>query len=474
MDDKQFYEDDDIIIDLGKFRHNFFKGIQKTWLMALFLSIICAIITALFFSITYTPMYKAKVSFTIVTSINSNDQDNEKEFRFDYNQYTASLMADSFPYILDSSAMQDVLKKEMGTDVINGSITATAIENTNIFTVEVESNIAEDAYDIVNAIIINYSEVAKYVIGDTKLNIIQDPVMPKAPHNLFYLSKYLGIGFLIGLIVWLIVLIIYSFMRNTIYRESDIQEQLNKYLFGVLPIIKRRYLDKSGLFTLDSFDVGSNYRENINTIATRVVNDAKKSGDKVLLVTSTLPGEGKSSTVVSLAMALGQRGYSVLLIDADLYQNNLHRYLKDNRDNVYGLVDFFEGKVSAKDIIYSCDKMNCDVISGNSEPKCSTAMIFNSKKVKLLLTTLEKKYDYVLIDTPSCGVLSDVTEISRYADSAIFIIRRDVASVTYILETMQNLYDSGIRISGCILNGVIKSTEGYKKYEYGKYMNKNK
>ena len=471
MNDRQFYEDDDILLDFGKIIHNLKMGICKSWHIAFILAVFFAIATAIFFNITYTPIYKVTASFTVATTVNSDNQSSEEdddEYAFNYNRYTASLLSDTFPYILNSGAMQDVLKKEMNTDTINGTITATAIENTNIFTVEVESNSAQDAYDIMNAIITDYPKIAKYVIGNTKLNIILKPVMPKAPDNLFHISNYLLIGALIGIGIWAFALIIYAFLRNTIYRETDIQEQLNINLFGSLPVVRKQRRNKSSFSDLKPFTSDNGFYENVNTITTRILNHAKKTGDKLFLITSTSSGEGKSTIIINLAMALEQRGYSVLLIDADLYQNMLPQYLNCKEEHLRGLIDFFEEKASEKEITYFCEKLNCDLIAGNRKTECPTEIIFNSEKIAALLKEVKEKYDYVLIDTPPCGILSDAAELSQYADAAIFIIQRDKESVAQILETMQNLYDSGIRISGCILNGAERSEKNYKQYGYGK------
>lgn len=469
MESKEYYEEDDeIVIDLGVLKNDIFKGIRKFWWIGLLLVVFGAVALSVIRTVLYVPKYEAKVSFSIATSLSTADSE-EEIYGFNFEKNTASLMADSFPYVLSSSVMQDVLKKDLGTEEINGEISAKAIENTNIFTVAVISDNPKDAYDIVGAIVKDYPEIVKYVIGDSQTNIIQEPVMPEEPYNEVSLIKTSVKGSLFGFVVWCVLLIIYALTRKTIRKEDNIRDQLNKHSYGTLPIVKKRDRKVDGNITLDIFDGRGGFRECMNSIATRVLNDLKKEEDKVIVITSTAPEEGKSTVAVNLAAALGQRGNSVLLIDADLYKQNMYMYINQSKEVLCGLVEYYEGKAAMEDIIYEAKELSCDVITGRLEPSISTAAILSSKKIGDLLKNLRKQYDYILIDTPPCEMLSDATEISRYADAAIFVIRHDYSKVRHIMDAMQNLYDSRINISGCILNGVSDGVGSYGKYGYGKY-----
>lgn len=470
MEKKEYYEEDgEIVINLAELRSDIFKGIRKYWWSGLILVALMAGLAVLIKWRSYTPMYQAKASFTIETKLASMVNTEEEEYGFNYDRGTASLMANAFPYVVSSSAMQDILKEKLQMDTINGTITATAIKNTNIFTISVISDNAQDAYNVVNAIVEDYPEIAKYVIGDTQLNMIQEPLKPELPYNDLALGKWALFGGLAGLGIWCLLVLIYAITRKTIRQESDIQKKLNKHCFGMLPIVK---LDrkKSGEHTLlNIFEKRSGFRESINRIVTRILKDLKSENDKIIVVTSTAPNEGKTTVTVNIAVILSQRGNSVLLVDADLHKQNLSVYAANGYS--FGLVDYYEDRVSAEEIIYHSEELNCDIITGQKNYDVSSAAVLSSKKTGDLLKKLSAEYDYILIDTPPCELLSDAVEISRYADSAIFVIRHDYEQVSHIMESMQNLYDSRIRIAGCIINGVSENTGsyGYGKYGYGKY-----
>lgn len=471
METKEYYEEnDEIVIDLVVLKNDIIRGIRKFWLLGLLLVIAGAAVVSVVRVALYKPMYEAKASFSISTNLNSLMMTEDDEFGFYYDKNNASLMADSFPYVLSSSIMQDVLKEDLNTDEINGEISATAIDNTNIFTITVVSDRAQDAYDIVIAIIKDYPDIAQYVIGESQTNIIQEPVMPNEPYNKVSLIKNFALGAMIGFAIWGTILMVYALTRNTIRKEENIRDRLNKHCYGTLPIVRKR--DKNnGTILMELFDRRGGFRENMNSIATRIVNNLKRESDKVIVITSTLPEEGKSTFAVNLATSLGQRGKSVLLVDADLYKQNMHNYMKDAKQPLYGLVEYYEGEASVDDIIYDSKELSCHVITGQMEPQISTAAILSSTKIGNLLKVLREQYDYILIDTPPCEVLSDAAEISRYADTAIFVIRHDYAKVKHIMDAMQNLYDSKISISGCVLNGLSDGAGGYGygKYGYGRY-----
>lgn len=476
VDKRDFYEDEDeIIIDLGALLHDFIKGMRRFWWLGMLLFVLGAAGFALVSNVLYTPLYESKVSFTIVPGLKSDGTESE-EYAYDYSKSNASLMAETFPHILNSNAMQSILKADLGTDEINGEITAEAIENTNIFTVKVFSENAQDAYDIVQAVIKDYPEVAQYVIGDSQLNIIQEPVLAEEPYNEPSLIKNLVLGAVIGCFLFAVFLFVYAITRNTIRKEEDIQEKLNKNCFGVVPVVRKNLKDKHGEIVLSKLSVGNGFRENMISIATRINNEMKKQKAGILLITSAGEDEGKSVIAANLASALGQRGQSVVLVDADLYKSTISLSVQQNYGEFLpGLRDYYLEDMDLEKMISHSEEMHCDIISSGMENGRTSVEILSSAQTGNLLKQLSEQYDYVIIDTPSCESLPDAVEISRYADAAIMVIRHDYSKVSRIMDAMENLYDSRIQIAGCVLNGMEKAAGGgkygygYGKYGYGKY-----
>ncbi len=474
VDKRDFYEEDDeIVIDFGALLHDFMKGIRRFWWLGLLLIVIGAAGYSWFSDLRYTPLYESKVSFTIVPGLNSDGKESET-YVYNYSKNNASLMAEAFPHILDSSAMQKILKEDLGTNEINGEITASAIANTNIFTVKVVSDSAKDAFDIVNAVIEDYPEVAQYVIGDSKLNIIQEPMLAEEPYNELSIMKNLVLGAAAGGFLFMAFLFFYAITRRTIRQEEDIQEKLNKNCFGVVPVVRKNLKNKHGEIVLSKLNVGNSFRENMISIATRIHNEMKKLNARILLITSAGEDEGKSVVAANLASALGQRGQSVILVDADFYKSTVSLTVQQNTgEYLPGLRDYYLENTELEKMISHSEDMHCDIISSGMGNGYTSVEILSSSQIGNLLKQLSERYDYVIIDTPSCEELPDAAEISRYADAAIMVIRHDYSKVSQIMEAMENLYDSRIQIAGCILNGLEKAAVGgkygYDKYGYGKY-----
>lgn len=462
--------DDDIVLNMTLIK-DVFKGIRKFWWIAIILTLISIGSMTAYKIVTYKPMYQSKASFMIATSIKT--EQSEETYGFSFDAGNASMMARTFPYILSSSAMQDVLKKNLKTDVINGTIMAYAIEETNVFSLYVTSNRPEDAYKIAQAVIEHYPEIARYVIGDSKLTMIQKPSIPKKPYNKAFSSESLVKSGIAGIIVWLLFVIIYAVTRSTIRKEEDISKKLNKYCFGSIPVIKNKHRKGRNVGTvfLDNIERKTGFHENMNRIATRITKDMKNTGDKILMVTSALPNEGKSTFAVNLAAVLSKRNLNVLLINADLIKQRLESFVDQEDLKKGGLVEYFKGKVSEEDIICHSEILHCDVIKGGVLADHSAAEILSSATAGNLIKHMKETYDCIILDTPPCQILSDAVEISRYADAAVFVIRYDYTKSGQIIEGMGNLYDSKIRIMGCVLNDVPiqEAAYGYGSYRYGSY-----
>ena len=196
----------------------------------------------------------------------------------------------------------------------------------------------------------------------------------------------------------------------------------------------------------------------------------------ILLITSAGEDEGKSVIAANLASALGQRGQSVVLVDADMYKSTISLSVQQNYGEFLpGLRDYYLEDMDVEKMISHSEEMHCDIISSGMENGRTSVEILSSAQTGNLLKQLSEQYDYVIIDTPSCESLPDAVEISRYADAAIMVIRHDYSKVSRIMDAMENLYDSRIQIAGCVLNGMEKAAGGgkygygYGKYGYGKY-----
>ena len=233
---QQQQDEDEIVIDLRVLFCDLWKGLKKLWWVFLILCSLMAGMNYVQSAVRYAPMYESKISFTVSTQTGYDETNTS--YGFYYNQSTAEQMANLFPYILQSDVMQGLIKEELGTEFVNGNIIANAVPNSNLFTMKVTSSDATAAKQILEATMKHLPDVTKYVIGETKLNIIQPATTPEVSYNKPSYRRKVVKGFLVGVVVSCVILGIYALFRKTIRREEDFREVLNMKCLGVVPQVK--------------------------------------------------------------------------------------------------------------------------------------------------------------------------------------------------------------------------------------------
>lgn len=437
------------------------SAIRFLWLEVL-LVLVCAGVLCLRAHQTYHPQYQAQASFTVYVTnpLQSSIQT--------YNSATAEQMAKTFPYILTSSALTDLVREELGIAAIPG-ITADTLENTNIFTLKVTSSDPQLAYDVLKAVITYYPQVAEYVVGPTKMSLLDESGVPTQPINQpDYLRTALR-GALIGTIIWAAVLVLLAFARSTVHNENQLKKVMNLPCLGLLPKAKgygKRRKTNYPLMIHDEELLG--FSESMRMLRMRVEKELRSRGKKVLLVSSAIPGEGKTTVAANLAIALARAGKKTLLLDCDLRNPSVGKVF--GQSSTVGLADYLQGRASTKEM-FQCpiDGIQLIVVYGGKSTK-EAAELISGAAAKEFMNTTREVFDYVIIDTPPCSMLVDAMEASELADCALLAIRQDYAPVDRILEGAQNLTESGLEIIGCVLNGVEKrlmsGSYGYRSYGY--------
>ena len=170
---------------------------------------------------------------------------------------------------------------------------------------------------------------------------------------------------------------------------------------------------------------------------------------KIIAVTSALSGEGKTCISINLALVLAESGKKVILIDADLRKSSIHKYL--GVINQKGLTSIIKGLGIEENIILNAKDMGFDVIL--SGPKSSKpSEILSSREMKKLLDELVENYDYIIIDTPPVGVVTDTAILNKYIDGNIFVVAQNFATKAQIKSAYRNLKHVNANMLGVVLN----------------------
>lgn len=191
---------------------------------------------------------------------------------------------------------------------------------------------------------------------------------------------------------------------------------------------------------------------------------------KVILITSSIPNEGKSTVAMDLARSLTESGKNVLVLDTDMRKSVLagrHKAKSLAKGELYGLSHYLSGQQTLQNVLYATQNPKLFMIfAGPSVP--NPTEILEKKYFDDLISFARHKFDYVLIDcAPLCAAI-DAAVVAKQCDGAILVVAQGEVSQKVVAGVKKQLEDSGVRILGAVLNKVKSSSSRYGKY-YGNY-----
>ena len=196
---------------------------------------------------------------------------------------------------------------------------------------------------------------------------------------------------------------------------------------------------------------------------------------KVIMVTSSLPDEGKSFVTIHLWKMLAELGSRVLLIDCDLRKSELRsRYGIGSKEKITGIAHYLAGKVELDDAIYATNIHNgffCPLSSTVINP----TLLLENDRLTTMLEQCAAAFDYVLIDTPPLEIVVDALHIAPHADGTVMVVRSGHTSRKAVINTVNQLKRTGTPILGLVLNRVDADQHGryyYKRYYHNKVYGK--
>ena len=187
---------------------------------------------------------------------------------------------------------------------------------------------------------------------------------------------------------------------------------------------------------------------------------------KVILVTSSIPHEGKTSVSINLAVSLAQTGKKVLLIDCDLRKPKIHAYLRIKHSSELGIGSVLAGMCTADEAIGYVENLNLYVMLAGGGAGEATAL-FDSEKAAETIKDLAERFDYVICDTAPVSIVTDAAIISRYSEGVLFVVRHNYTNRHQTKDALEVLKTVEANIIGCVLSRYDLSTD--LTYSYNKY-----
>lgn len=447
-------------IDIISLAGDFLYGLKKLWLLILVLILAGAGISYFRTSYTYTPQYVASATMSVTAP---------------GGQYigaqTASQMAEVFPYILTSGVLEDVVAREMGMDSVPGSISATAEDGTNLLTMSVTSDDPQMAYDILHTVIDCYPEVAEFVLGNTSLTILDETGVPSDTQKAVVVRGSYRRGAVLGAGAGLVILCLYVLLKKTVKSKDKLKSQINLPDMGSLPYIrnkKRKKKPEQNKVSLINERTPASYQEAMRRLRIRVLKEVEENQTKTIMVTSSIPGEGKTTVAVNLAISLAGQGKKVVLVDCDLRNPSIGEFLGITEPHP-GIDSVLHKKAAVTDVLMEMDvkgEKKLTLLLGEEEEKTDISLL-GSKRMEGLIAELKNMADVVILDTAPAQLLADASLMARFVDAALYVIRYDYTKMYKIREGIQALAMSKIKMLGYVFNCDRNSADGKYGYGYG-------
>ena len=292
--------------------------------------------------------------------------------------------------------------------------------------------------------IIEASKVSEIQVLDPALTP-GSPIKPKR-------TQIIAIGLLLGLVLGLLQAFVRKMMDNTVKTAEDVEKLTHLPLYGVVPSFGGKKTKPAA------------YYESLRVIRTNLEFLADTGKSKLVTVTSTIPQEGKTTTTVELAKIIAKGGKKVIVLDLDMRRSKLHEIIRV--PNKEGMSTLLVGKDTLKDVIQHTKEENLDVITSGPVPPNPSELIM-SDNFKRVIKTLLLEYDYVMIDSPPIGLVSDAMIVMRMSDINLIVVRAEYSKKEFFKNINKFVQEHELR-AGIILNGVKTSAKsGAYGFGYG-------
>ncbi len=442
------------LIDITTLFYKYMRALRNNLLLMIILAAIGTALNAIITYYTYQPKFVASETYSVNMSESLNSS-----YSAMYDNYTASQMATTFDTLLQSDLMQKRVSEKMNdVGMTPADIMASVEPNTNLLTISATSNNPEAAYSTLETVISNYMELSNVIVGKSHMDLIDDSGMPVDPVNPYVVWKECLKGAVYGILLCMLLVGVRTLTRRTVDEQKDFKRFLHMRSLGSFPkvvhSVRQQRQTNSILVTNPKYE--DVLQEPLRMIRNKLEYQASQTQAKTLMFTSALAGEGKSTLAVNMAISLAQAGKKIVLIDCDL-RNPSDADIFGLQCDI-GLREVLEGTARLEDVIYSRadlglpDDVALNFIPGGKRMEDGSG-ILSQDDVAKIIKLVSQWADYVILDCAPAGLLTDAVILAKHADGVIFVVRKDLAKVDFIMESLENLASSHIPVLGGILNG---------------------
>lgn len=378
-------------------------------------------------------------------------------------------LVETYSKIIKSKLVLEQVISETGvtytTEELSENVSVEAYENTEMLKISVTDQDPELAANIANSIAQVFSgEIAKiYQINN--ISVVDVAVTPEEVSN-NTIKRDLLIALFIGIFGTIGVVFVVYYFDDTVKLTDDLEEEIG------MPVVAKVF--KSDIGSKNNRKVEllaqkypkSVVSESIKTLRTNLQFSSVDEDIKTILITSSIPGEGKSFISANLAISFAQTDKRVLIVDCDMRKGRQHRIFK--LSNSKGLSNLLiDDMTNYKDYINKTSVDGVSVITRGTVPP-NPSELLNSKKNADLLRVLKAKYDVIIYDGVPCNGLPDSIIMSKLVDKVLIVSSDSMTPKSVLESTKKQLESVNAPVAGDVLNNVNRKNSTYGKY-YGYY-----
>lgn len=284
------------------------------------------------------------------------------------------------------------------------------------------------------------------------------------------MATHLWVGALAGFLAALILLMLLDRMDDRMTSFGDVRQTFDEDVLGQIPK-ERPSNPRDGVSLIQPNDDRHSFVEayrNLRSSLCYLATDAERP--RTILLTSSIPNEGKSLTSANLAITLASAGMKVLLVDADLRKGAQHSRFQVPAEP--GLTEALSKNTRWEEVVHPTKFANLSILPRGSITHRSSEF-FLGPQTRQFLQEAKEKYDAVVVDTAPVMAADDVTSLAPIADGVVFVIRADHTSARVARAALDSLYQRQTRVLGLVFNSVrTSSVDYYYYYKYKDYYSK--
>ena len=447
--------------------------IKSKLLYMILAALIGAVVAGGYASLTQTATYRAQISFYVYSNPDYVTDTGVNLSSSDITQ--ANSLLTSYMQILNSATfLNEIIDytglSEYTVEALQKRITASAVSNTAVFKVSVLDQNPMNAMNIANAIGELAPDEIISIVKSGGIEVLDAAELPTEPYSSTSVMMYALIGAVLGFAVVAAWCVIRGLLNTTIRRKYEIEDMFTIPILGEVPQQQAKNKTEAMSVRLDK-DSNFGLKEAYSNIRVGLLFMKKGAQCPIYAVTSADCQEGKTTSALNMAISYAQMNKKVLLIDADMRNSSMKKFLSDvELENETGLSEYLAEITDKPDKIAFHTYLDI-ILSGTMPPNPSELLV--SERWYQLLQDSQKKYDAIFVDFPSLGIVSDALCLAQVATTYVLVVRENLTRIERIEMIVGRLESLDTDICGFIYNGISQKSPDYNYRLYGKEYKKD-